>query len=92
MTTAAVIGNETAILNRLVNPTMPSFSPEAARSLLQLNFDQVDRDRMHEFSIKVQEGTLGGAEQQELENYRRVGYFLDLLRSKARLALKKQGG
>ncbi|MCI0465131.1 MAG: hypothetical protein L0Z62_50055 [Gemmataceae bacterium] len=82
---------EAAILSRLVKPTRGDFSPEVAAALLQLDFDQTDRDRMHELAVKGQEGSLSKAEEEELDSYRRIGYFVDLMRSKARLSLKQHG-
>jgi copper oxidase (laccase) domain-containing protein len=82
---------EAAILSRLVKPNRADFSPEVASALLQLDFDQTDRDRMHELAVKNQEGSLTKSEEEELHSYRRIGYFVDLIRSKARISLKKQG-
>jgi uncharacterized protein YnzC (UPF0291/DUF896 family) len=44
---------------------------------------------MHQLVTKNQEGKLTAKEKQELENYRRVGFLLDLMHSKARRSLKK---
>jgi hypothetical protein len=82
---------EAAILSRLVKPKRAGFSPQVAEALLKLDFDQADRDRMHELAVKGQEGSLTKAEEEELDCYCRVGYFVDLLRSKARLSLQKHG-
>ena len=82
---------EAAILNRLVKPNRADFSPEVAEALLKLDFDQADRERMHELAVKNQEGGLTKAEEEELHSYRRIGYFVDLIRSKARISLKKHG-
>ncbi|HTU89972.1 MAG TPA: hypothetical protein VMF69_07740 [Gemmataceae bacterium] len=82
---------EAAILSRLVKPNRADFSPEVAEALLELDFDQKDRDRMHELAAKNQEGALTKAEEEELHSYRRIGYFVDLIRSKARISLKKHG-
>ena len=46
---------------------------------------------MHELTVKNQEGSLTKAEEEELDSYRRIGYFVDLMRSKARMSLKKHG-
>ncbi len=89
MATTRIVSRDALILTRLVNPNRADLSPDAARALLQLEFDKEDRDRMHLLSEKAQEGTLLVEEQQEMESYRRIGYFLDLLRSKARKTLKK---
>jgi hypothetical protein len=88
---AAVPGNigEAAILNRLIRPDNANLSPEAARSILKLDFNDQDRARMHELADKSQAGTLSSAEEAELESYCRVGRLLDVLRSKARRSLKE---
>ncbi len=91
MKTTHAASAEAAILGRLVKPKRADFSPAVADALLNLDFDQRDRDRMHELAIKSQEGRLTKAEEEELDSYRRIGYFVDLLRSKARISLKKQG-
>jgi hypothetical protein len=88
MSSARAATAEAAILNRLVKPDLPL---EVAQALLQLDLDKQDRDRMHQLAVKNQEGELTRDEQEELDCYRRVGYFVDLMRSKARLVLKKHG-
>ena len=82
---------EAAILSRLVKPNRADFSPEVAEALLKLDFEPTDRDRMHELAVKNQEGSLTKAEEEELHSYRRIGCFVDLIRSKARISLKKHG-
>jgi hypothetical protein len=83
--------NEAAIVGRLIKPDHGDFSPETARELLSIRFDDDDQARMRELSLKAQEGTLSPDEQAEIENYRRVGYWLGILWSKARLSLKHAG-
>ena len=90
MLTTPPTTDEAGILNRLVKAKRPDFSPEIAAAILQLEFDQKDRDRMHELAIKGQEGRLTTKEESELDSYRRIGYFVDLMRSKARITLKKR--
>jgi hypothetical protein len=76
-------------LDRLVRPDRDDLSPELARALLGLDFDKADRDRMHELVVKNQDGKLTADEPEMLDSYRRIGYLVDLLRSKARLILKE---
>ncbi len=83
--------NEAAIVGRLIKPDQGDFSPEAARELLSLQFGPEDQTRMRELSLKAQDGTLTASEQAEVENYRRVGYWLGVLWSRARLSLKRAG-
>jgi hypothetical protein len=82
---------EAAILSRLVKPDRPDFRPEVAEAILQLELDPQDRNRLHELAVKNQDDQLTEAEKTELDGYRRIGYFVDLMRSKARLSLKKHG-
>jgi hypothetical protein len=85
----AVIGDEAAILNRLIRPK-EKLSQAAARAFLRFNFDDADRDRMHELAIKNQAGDLSPKEERELQSYLKVGLFLDLIHAKANLSLRQR--
>lgn len=80
--------SETAIFERLVLPSEPGLSQEAARSLLSVGFSSEDTKRMHVLSERARQGTLTPDEQQEIDNYERVGHYLAILQSKARTALR----
>jgi hypothetical protein len=86
--TIAAEKSGTAILSRVLQAHSLRFTPEAARSILQLQFDQGDRDRMNALAEKNRSGILAEAEQQELQSYLLVGHLLDLLHSRARLTLR----
>ena len=88
MTDSRTSTTEAAIVGRLMKPDKGDFSPEAARELLGLRFGETDQRRMGELSLKSQEGKLSSAEEGEVESYRRVGYWLGVLWSRARLSLK----
>jgi hypothetical protein len=79
--------SETAIFERLVLPSEPGLSQEAARSLLAVGFSPEDTKRLHALAEKARQGTLTPDEQQEIDNYERVGHYLAILQSKARMAL-----
>lgn len=82
--------SQAAILSRLIRPEADTLTPEAAEGFLRIKFEQRDLDRMHELAVKNQDGVLTPQERDEMENYRHVGFLLDLMHSKARRALKKQ--
>ena len=82
------IESGTTILSRVLEAHATSFTPEVAQAILQLKFDQVDIDRIHVLAEKSRQGRLTNVESQVLQNYLLVGHLLDLLQSKARLALK----
>ena len=82
------VNTETAILSRLIEPRRAGLSPEAARYILTLEFQNSDQQRMNELAAKARNGALSLDEERELENYRHVGHLLALLRSKARASLR----
>lgn len=88
---ATPLDSEAAILGRLIRPDRDDLTPDAARSLLKLDFDADDRARMAELLAKARAGTLGRDEEAELGSYRGVGRLLELMRSKARRSLKRAG-
>jgi hypothetical protein len=80
--------SEIAILSRVLQHDKPSWSTSTAKAILELDFEETDKERMHELSAKARQGTLTRREQAELDNFERVGHLIGLLRSKARRSLK----
>ena len=81
--------NEAEILSRVIAPEEPTLPPDAAKIILTFDFPKEDRERMEQLAEKAHAGTLSAEEQAEIDCYERVGHFLSLLRSKARLSLKQ---
>lgn len=84
----AATNSELSILRRIVEPEQGNFPAAAAEAILRLDFNSRDRLRMQELLEKNRSGELTADEDEELENYCRVGRFLDLVRSKARHSLQ----
>jgi hypothetical protein len=80
--------SDVAILSRLLQPGAGTLSASVARAFLALSFPPADQMRMRELSAKAQDGTLTGTEQNEINNYERVGHILSVLKSKARRSLQ----
>lgn len=78
-----------AIWERVVD-FQGKLSPTAARALLRLQFSEGDHARIHELSVKARAGLLSSDEEAELDAFERLGCLLDILHSKARLALKRR--
>ena len=78
-----------AIWTRIIKPEQGTLTPEAARGLLDLAFDDDDQRRVVALSRKAQDGALTPEEQAELEEYVRVNNELMVLQSKARLSLQQ---
>lgn len=79
---------EAAIWQRLIQPDGELLTREAAEGLLRLQLSPADRNRMCDLATKANEGTLTAEEEHEIESYRRVGYLLDLIHSRARRSLE----
>lgn len=87
-----LLDGEAGILSRILKPNKPELPPPLVRLILQWDFSQKDKRRMHELLEKAKAGTLTRAERIQAENYERVGHFLSILKSKARISLKARNG
>jgi len=87
----SIASQETEILARVVGPENPNFTPEVARSILELRFSPADNDRMNELAAKARQGALSEEEESGLHAYLFVGAMVDLMHSKARLSLRESG-
>ena len=83
--------SEAAIWSRALHPDQGDLSPEAARSILHIQLSATDHSRINELATKAAEGSLTEADERELESYRNVGRLLELLKSKARRSLARDG-
>jgi hypothetical protein len=81
--------NEAEILSRVIAPGKPTLPPDTAKIILTFDFGEEDRERMNRLAEKARQGALTVEEQAEIDCYERVGHFLSLLRSKARISLKQ---
>ena len=81
---------EVDIFSRLIDASNPTLTPDAAAGILQLGYSEADHARMAELAGKSNGGVLTPDERRELESYVFVGDVLSLLKSKARLSLRKQ--
>ncbi|HET6879280.1 MAG TPA: hypothetical protein VFI31_03960 [Pirellulales bacterium] len=82
------INSVAAILNRAILPDRGDLSVDAANSILNLQLDGYDLERIHWLAVKNKDGELSEDEEEELAQYRHVGHVLDLMRSKARRSLQ----
>jgi hypothetical protein len=81
--------SDTAILSHLTWPDDDALTLAAAKGWLAVRFDKSQLERMHQLVTKNQEGKLTTKEKHELENYRCVGFMVDLMHSKACRSMKK---
>jgi hypothetical protein len=80
--------SEAAIFARLWEGRTGGLTVPLARHVLKLGFGEADVARMRELARKNRGGRLTPAEEQELDNFVRVGDLLAILQSKARKLLR----
>jgi len=78
-----------AIWSQVAKVDQANLTPDAARAILELEFDPEDRQRVDELSVKAQKGALTPQEGADLDESIRVAGELAILQSKARLLLKR---
>jgi hypothetical protein len=84
----ALESSETAILDRVIRPDAGGWPRAAAEVILAVHFGPQDRERMSLLLEKAKAGELSPAEAEAIENYRRVGRLLELMKSRARRSLR----
>ena len=81
------IASEAAIWERIIHQDRP-MTRQVAQSILRLEFSEHDVQRMHELAERNRMGELAAGEDEELDNFCRVGTTLSLMKSRARQVLK----
>ena len=80
-----------AIWERVLLPAKEDLTQEQARYFLRLKFPPRDIRRMNSLSAKARGGSLTPEQDEELENYIRIGHLLGILQSRARQVLDQTG-
>lgn len=80
--------SEAAILSRALGPEEGNLSPELAEHVLSIGLTEADKQAARQLADLAKQGTLTPQQAAELENYRRAGRIFELLKSKARIALR----
>jgi hypothetical protein len=79
---------EVAIFERLFTRG-EKMTRTTALYLLDLEFSEEDKERMHELAVRNQEGRVSKKEREELLGYAKAGCLLGILQSRARKFLKR---
>src|ERR1700677_2513209 len=82
--------SEAAIWARLMQAQKGELPAEAAECLLSIDFGEGDQERMLHLAEQSEAGVLTAQEKAEFDGYLHIGNLLAVMRSKARLALKKK--
>jgi hypothetical protein len=87
-TTTHTRETEATILVRVLCNEDGQLPPELARYILDRQFSDRDKARMHDLAVRNQEDALSAAEKEELFAFGNAGTVLAILQSKARRSLK----
>ena len=79
------------IFAEVIGPDRPDIPPDVARSLLRLQFSEVQKERMLELADLNNRGVLSDQDRMLMESFVRVGQFIALIQAKARLSLAQSG-
>jgi hypothetical protein len=78
-----------SILASIIKPNRGSFSEELANYVLSLGFSKDQKSRYEKLSKKAARGQLSDKEGAELDEYLETNALLMILKSKARMSLKR---
>ena len=88
MSTLSSSVNQVEVLARSIDRTGTRMAPEVARFFLDLQLSDDDRQTLEGLAEKARLGTLTLAEQADLDEIRRVGRLVELMKVKAQVAMK----
>ena len=87
----ATLNTQTTILSRALSAVAEPMGEELARYLLSIRLDPADEQRANQLAEIAREGLLSTEEQVEIDEYRRVGRVMEILRLRARKSLGHTG-
>lgn len=89
MVRAADSVSYTDILQRAIKPDRGDWPVEVASGIMSIALAKSDVNRMNALAALARDGKLTAAEEDEMETYRQVCLFLDLMSAKARTSLAR---
>ena len=88
MNISTLLTNQTEILGRAIDCHDSGISPEVAQFMLTLQLAAEDERRMNELAQKARLGLITDEENVELEEFRRCGRLIEMLKLKSRRDLR----
>ena len=83
------MNSQAAILDRALGTNPSGMTLDAARYFWAIHLDPVDELRANELGAKARDGSLTTDEQQEIDEYRRTGRMIEMLRIRAHSVLNQ---
>jgi hypothetical protein len=88
MNPTTIENNQTNILARAIDCHAGGLSVSVAEFIVSLQLTAEDEERMNELAAKAREGQLTADEEAELEEFRRFGRLMEMLKLKASKVLR----
>jgi hypothetical protein len=92
MSTTTFPTNQIEIFARSLDQRRDQLSGDVAKFFLTLELSDADRIRLDELASKAQQGTLSPEEEGEIDEYRRIGRLVEIMKLKAEAALRGISG
>ena len=89
MNPATTVNNQTEIFGRAIDLHADQLSPDVAHFIVSLELTQDDESRMNVLAEKARQDSLSQEDEMELEEYRRCGRLIEMLKLKARMVLEQ---
>ncbi len=86
------VASEIQILARILGDNNGTMPPLLARYILNREFSEGDKTRIHELVTRNQADDLSAEEKQELQAYAKAGTLLSILKANARRTLRMKSG
>jgi hypothetical protein len=89
MSTSTVLApiNQADVFIRALDSHRRELTPEVAQYFLSMELSPADRARLDDLAEKARQNALSAAEQPDLDEFRRLGRLVELLKLKARKSL-----
>lgn len=85
--TATSLNTQSAILDRALTLHATPMTPDVARFLVSIQLGPFDVQRANELAAKARDGSLTIDEQTEIDEYRRAGRTIEMLKLRAKASL-----
>ncbi len=90
MNTITIENNQAEMLGRAIDCHESGLTLDVARFIVSLELAKDDERRMNELAQKARKGHLTEAEDAELEEFRRFGRLMEMLKLKSRKVLQSK--
>jgi hypothetical protein len=89
MNPVGTLNSQAEIFGRALDKRADRMPADVAHFIISIEVTAEDAQRLDELADKARQGTLSEEEETELEEYRRFGRLMEMMKLKARIALKQ---